>query len=166
MYKIEQIADWFIARSRADVKMDDYAEPISKMKLQKLLYFTQGTNLAVNGERLFDSPLYAFQHGPVTSEIQHKYADKDLPEFSNDVSDVREVELADNYDQISKDEKASEVLNFVWDEYSPYTASTLRRISHDANGPWAKVYNSKESWIKMSDQDIETYFKEHVVECH
>lgn len=38
MYKIEQIADWFIARSRADVKMDDYAEPISKMKLQKLLY--------------------------------------------------------------------------------------------------------------------------------
>lgn len=120
----------------------------------------------MNGERLFDSPLYAFQHGPVTSEIQHKYADKDLPEFSNDVSDVREVELADNYDWISKDEKASEVLNFVWDEYSPYTASTLRRISHDANGPWAKVYNSKESWIKMSDQDIETYFKEHVVECH
>lgn len=41
MYSSQQIADWFIARNRAEMRLDESAEPITNMKLQKLMFFAQ-----------------------------------------------------------------------------------------------------------------------------
>lgn len=164
MYTVSQIADWFIARSRAEVIIDDDAEPITKMKLQKLLYFAQGVNLAVYDERLFDGKLYAFQHGPVTRTVQNNYTGKDLPEFSDDISDERAENLADNFEKISADSTSVEVLDFVWSNYSGYTASMLRDLSHVPDGPWAAVYEQGQNWIPMDDEAIKKYFKDNVVD--
>ncbi|MFC6180269.1 Panacea domain-containing protein [Lactiplantibacillus daowaiensis] len=163
-YTVQQIADWFIASSRAELRLDDLAEPLTKMKLQKLLYFAQGINLAIHNQRLFDSDFYAFAHGPITREIQQRYTGKDLPEFSAKVTEQREYALANNYDEVSKNEAVTEVLSFVWQEYSGYTAAKLRNLSHIPNGPWASVYRRDEKWIKMSDQTIGQFFKKNVVE--
>lgn len=164
MYTVDQVADWFIARGRAEMIVDDYAEPITKMKLQKLLYFAQGVNLAAHNQRLFDSNLYAFDHGPVTSEIQDKYDGKDLPEFQPEISDDRKVELADNFDRLSSDKNSAEVLDFVWNQYSKYTASKLRDLSHDPDGPWAAIYRPRVMWNKIDDLAVEKYFKDRVVD--
>lgn len=165
MYSSQQIADWFIARSRAELRLDDSAEPITNMKLNKLMYFAQGIYLALYDERLFDDEFYAFEHGPIVGKMHDKYRGKDIPELNDSISDDRAIQLANNYDHILSDKKAAEVLDATWQEYGKYTASYLRKISHDDKGPWAKVYNRNKLWTPMSDNDIEEYFKDFVVEC-
>lgn len=165
MYGSQQIADWFIARSRAELRLDDSAEPITNMKLNKLMYFAQGIYLALYNERLFDDEFYAFEHGPIVGKIHDKYKGKDIPELNDYISDERAVQLANNYDWILSDKKAAEVLDATWQKYGKYTASYLRKLTHDDRGPWAKVYNKDQTWILMDDHDIEKYFEEFVVEC-
>lgn len=47
-----QVAKWFLAHNRIAAD-DEGAENISNLKLQKLLYYAQGTFLALKGEKLF-----------------------------------------------------------------------------------------------------------------
>jgi len=47
---------------------------MSAMKLQKLVYYSQGWHLAFEGEPLFDAPIEAWANGPVVPELyaQHR----------------------------------------------------------------------------------------------
>lgn len=49
------------------------SEPISNMKLQKLLYYEQGYHLAYYGTPLFDEEIEAWKFGPVVPQIYEKY---------------------------------------------------------------------------------------------
>ncbi|WP_304649351.1 Panacea domain-containing protein [uncultured Duncaniella sp.] len=49
------------------------SEPISNMKLQKLLYYEQGYHLAYFDEPLFDEEIEAWKFGPVVPQIYDKY---------------------------------------------------------------------------------------------
>ena len=49
------------------------SEPISNMKLQKLLYYEQGYHLAYFGTPLFDEEIEAWKYGPVVPQIYEKY---------------------------------------------------------------------------------------------
>ena len=51
------------------------SEPISNMKLQKLLYYEQGYHLAAFGSPLFDEEIEAWKYGPVVPVIYEKYKD-------------------------------------------------------------------------------------------
>ena len=165
-YSSQQIADWFIARSRAELRLDDSAEQITNIKLNKLMYFTQGIYLALYDEKLFDDRFYASELGPISNEMHKKYQGKDIPELDGCISDDRAIQLARNYDQILSDIRAAEVLNTTWYEFGDYTASELVTISHDKDGPWAKVYKKGKFWIPINDEDIKRYFKDSVIECH
>ena len=48
-------------------------DAITHLKLQKLLYFAQGISLALRGIRLFEGPLKAWEHGPVSSSVYSCY---------------------------------------------------------------------------------------------
>lgn len=48
-------------------------DPISNLKLQKLLYYCQGWHLAVRGEPLFGDRLEAWVHGPVQPGVYGSY---------------------------------------------------------------------------------------------
>lgn len=165
-YSSKQILDWFIARDRAELCLGDSAEQITNIKANMLMYFAQGIYLALYDERLFDDQFYAFRHGLAVGKIHDKYRGRDIPELKNDVSDERAIQLANNYDQILSDTRATEVLNTTWYELGDYTDSELITISHDKDGPWAKVYKKGKFWIPINDDDIERYFKNSVIECH
>ena len=49
------------------------SEPISHMKLQKLLYYEQGYHLAVFGSPLFEEEIEAWKYGPVVPEVYEIY---------------------------------------------------------------------------------------------
>lgn len=49
------------------------SEPITNMKLQKLLYYEQGYHLAYFGKPLFEEDIEAWQYGPVVPVIYEKY---------------------------------------------------------------------------------------------
>ena len=69
MLTANDVADFFL--SSIDSEPD--GENISNLKLQKLLYYAQGTSLSILGRPLFADPIINWQHGPVVSTVYHQY---------------------------------------------------------------------------------------------
>jgi uncharacterized phage-associated protein len=95
---------------------------ISNLKLQKLLYYSQGFHLAIFGERLFDDEIYAWQHGPVCPDIYHLY--------KVNVSNVIPYTDSVNFEDYLSDEQI-EFLDEVYDEFGQFSAWRLRNMTHD-----------------------------------
>ena len=62
-----QAADYFIAFSR------EAGDPLTNLKLQKLLYYAQGWYLALYGRPLFDERIEAWPHGPVVPPVYGQF---------------------------------------------------------------------------------------------
>jgi uncharacterized phage-associated protein len=74
MYKAEEIAQWFIARSLSeDDGKNEGEDGITHLKLQKLLYYAQGCYLAIYDKPLFSENIVAWKYGPVVEEVYEKF---------------------------------------------------------------------------------------------
>lgn len=60
----KDVANYFLAQVD-----EECGDSISNLKLQKLLYYTQGFHLAMTGKLLFDEPIVNWQHGPVVESL-------------------------------------------------------------------------------------------------
>ena len=124
----------------------DKGEPITNMWLQKLLYFSQGQQLARTGNRLFSDRIEAWQWGPVVPGVYHmykKYGDNPIPKattFQPHQLTADECDLV--YDVLRK--------------YGIYTASELMRQSHDTD-PWKNAYTG-EKHKEISNSDMQAFF--------
>lgn len=49
-------------------------KPVTNIKLQKLLYFTQGVYLAKYNKLAFEDNIIAWKYGPVVKDIYYKYS--------------------------------------------------------------------------------------------
>ncbi|MDR1297685.1 MAG: DUF4065 domain-containing protein [Deltaproteobacteria bacterium] len=73
------VADYFIVRRQSDCQSSfnhfDHVGhgPTTNLKLQKLVYYAQGFNLAALGCPLFDEEPEAWDHGPVSPDPYEKY---------------------------------------------------------------------------------------------
>lgn len=65
--KASEIASFFLAFSH------ECGDPISNLKLQKLLYYAQAWWLAIEDNPLFDEPIEAWVHGPVVPSEYHRF---------------------------------------------------------------------------------------------
>jgi uncharacterized phage-associated protein len=95
--------------------------PVSNLKLQKLLYYSQAWHLALFGEPLFDEDIEAWVHGPVVPEIFRRYRDckwSPIPSLG-----------VDNACQFRPH------LEEVWRVYGRFSAFDLERLTHSED-PW------------------------------
>lgn len=144
MRRANEIALYFIRLS----EMQD-EESISNLKLQKLLYYSQGLHLALYDQCLFPEPIEAWMHGPVVPKIYQKYK----ANFSKVVSDQ-------NSDAIPKfTDKEREVLDEVYNVYGQYSAWKLREMTHDEL-PWKDTPKG----AVITPQLMKDYFKTLVIE--
>ncbi len=98
-------------------------EPMTAMKLHKLLYYCQGWHLAWYGVALFPERIVAWKHGPVVPDV---YA-QPWGQGSAPLPDpMLPVEMAPV-------ERAA--VEQVWDHYRQFSACGLREKSH-AERPW------------------------------
>lgn len=119
-----QVAKWFLAHNRM-FAADEGAEYISNLKLQKLLYYAQGSFLAVTGHPLFNDDIVAWQHGPVVASVYHEYR-------SNGANGIQFDEDF-NFDDFTKDE--NDLLKEVYNTFGQYSAWKLRNMTHEET-PW------------------------------
>lgn len=122
-----QVAKWFLAHNKL-VALDEGAEYISNLKLQKLLYYAQGSFLAVTGAPLFDDNIVAWEHGPVVESIYYtyrRYGADGIP-FDEDC----------DLSMFTKEENA--LLSEVYNEFGQYSAWKLRNMTH-AEAPWKET---------------------------
>ena len=68
MLQAAEIADFFISLGNAENE-----DPMTNLRINKLLYFAQGWNLQRFGRPLFDEAIKAWKYGPVVETIFRKY---------------------------------------------------------------------------------------------
>jgi uncharacterized phage-associated protein len=95
--------------------------PVSNLKLQKLLYYAQAWNLALNEHPLFEEEIQAWVHGPVVPEVFRRYRD------------CKWSPIPDSKDSSSYQFRAH--LEEVWKVYGAFTAFDLERLTHSED-PW------------------------------
>ena len=96
-YKAIDIAHWFIWKNRENEQAD--GEKMTLLKLLKLLYYSEGSSLALDNGSLFDEPIVAWEHGPVVEEVYCKYPDPyDLESADED------EEILESVRKIGKDD--------------------------------------------------------------
>ena len=142
MYDAQQIAHYFLALCDRDE-----GEIISNLKLQKLLYYAQGFNLALNNARLFRDDVEAWAHGPVVPRVYHAYKN-----FGTDA-----LPCPENFDTNSLDADTRDLVDEVFQVYGQYSAWKLANMTH-IEPPWKSAIERGQSTV-ISDDSMREYFK-------
>lgn len=104
----------------------DKGDIISNLKLQKMMYYLQGFNLAFFDEKLFEDDIEAWQYGPVVPSVYYYF--KDFGKGAIVLSDaIKETEL--------NSVEQEDMFHQVMDEYGKFSAIRLMEMTHNEI-PW------------------------------
>jgi len=95
--------------------------PVSNLKLQKLLYYSQAWHLALFKTHLFEEEIEAWVHGPVVPQVFRLYRDCKWNPIA--------------YPGISSKPAYVPHLEEVWRVYGNFRAFDLERLTHSED-PW------------------------------
>ena len=123
---------------------------ITPLKLQKLLYYAQGSHLALHGRPLFEEQIEAWQHGPVVREvyIAHKNSGEILLSKEN-----ASTECTKKF-SISEER----LLHTVDAKYGRHSPWKLREMTH-REAPWFNAYKEGMKEV-ISIKSIQDFFKQ------
>lgn len=121
MYSAVEVAKFIISYCT------DMGNPISNLKLQKILYFLQVYYVRNNGW-LFPEEIYAWQHGPVVPEVYYMFSGYGAAKIRNRYS--TEIDYGTQEHLLPIIERLRNI--------NPWE---LVDMTHVENGPWDLVYN-------------------------
>lgn len=122
------VAQWFVldAARNAEKKKGDY---MTQLRIQKLLFFAQGSFMVVNGgERLFDDKIYHEPYGPVVVSLMDylkKYRKDQIKTITGKDDLPIKVDFGKEKERIEK------LLNFVRDGFGQFSTTQLVSMTHD-----------------------------------
>ena len=144
MITANQIADYFIKRAR------DVGEPITNLKLQKLVYYAQAWHLALYDEQLFDGQFEAWVHGPVNRELYQRF------------KDCRWKPILDEIDYPELPQEVLEHVDEVWEVYGGLSAWDLEGLAHSET-PWLEargdIPSDESCETIISDSTMKAFYK-------
>lgn len=145
MPRAEDVANYLLSLSKTSS-----VRAITPLKLQKLIYYTQGWHMAFSdGEPLFDDNIMAWDHGPVVPELYRKYKHRGS-------LTIKPVEF-DNTNKKGKNifsKKQINIINAVWEIYGEHDGKYLEELTHQET-PWL---TTRRNGI-INKQKIFNYFK-------
>ena len=128
---------------------EDSGDTITNLKLQKLVYYAQGFNLALFNKPLFKEHIEAWQHGPVTPVLYNKYK----------IYESNPIPKPKRLDFTKFDSKTKSLLNVIFEEYGQFSAWKLRDMSH-LTPPWIK--GDKILSKLITNEDLKSYFSTQI----
>jgi uncharacterized phage-associated protein len=108
---------------------EDEWEPMTHLRLQKLLYYVQGWSLALHGEAMFTDRIEAWSHGPVVRSMYGV-----LRRHQN--TPIKPSHINGDPSKLSSDEL--KLIQDVWRSYRGYSPTSLRNMSHN-EAPWVNA---------------------------
>lgn len=123
------------------------------LQLQKLAYFCHGWFLAIHNDILVDEKFEAWRFGPVLPSAYYT-----LKIFSSNEIPTEHPFIQDSAPKLLNN-KQSEVINKVLLIYGDLTGKDLVEMSHDRDGPWAKVWNKDNASSIIKNAEIKKYFQ-------
>ena len=139
-YPVLQIADKLIA-----LTAKDQGDSITNLKLQKLLYYVQGFNLAAFESPLFEEDIEAWMYGPVVPSVYNHYARFGAAPFESTGDEV-----------LTLKPEEEELFQEVYEAYSVYSAIGLMNMTHE-EAPWRSVPTAPGSVIPK--KTLRDFFK-------
>jgi len=124
------VANYFVKKSF------EYGDPITSMKVVKLVYLAHGWYLANYEEPLISDAVEAWKYGPVIQSVYDafkKYGSDQITALAN----------VDGEIPIVKDPEICKFLDEVYDIYRDFDGIDLSTISHEENSPWDITWNSR-----------------------
>jgi len=148
-YPSTTLANDFLRRANAE------GQSLDHMKLQKLVYLAHGWHLAlVDGVPLIEERVRAWEYGPVIRELYQEFAEFGRAPIDRLYMDFREwIEPSIPVE----DAAAREVIDGVWQRYSPYSGLQLSSLTHQPETPWAITRQQNRKVIP--DELIREYFR-------
>lgn len=122
-YQAKVIAEAILACS--DPELGDI---VTNLKLQKLLYYTQGFSLAINDKSLFSEPITKWQYGPVVVPVYFAYKDNG----SNGIFPSPDFDLS------TLEENDWDLVREVYEVYGQFSAWKLMEMTHNEK-PWLEA---------------------------
>ncbi len=141
-YESKAIANYFIDLATREGKT------LTPMKLQKLIYFAHGWNLAIYDKPLIDEQVEAWKFGPVINTIYHEFKHFGSQPVKGHATSI-ELDEADILSSrfvtpaISpNDADTKALLHKVWEIYGEYSAVQLSNATHQPGTPWEKTWGN------------------------
>lgn len=126
---------------------DPHVNDLSNLKLQKLLYYCQGTSFRLFGKPVFKEPIEAWQFGPVVKEVYRRFSifgSMPIPlTFNDEINNLNALTTQD-----------IKSIGVVWNKYSRLTASQLVEMTHREN-PWRNAWRNNKKIINHGDIENE-----------
>ncbi len=151
-------------------------DDLTPLKLQKLVYFAHGWNLALKGEPLIDEQVEAWTHGPVipslyfafrnhgNQPIDAKYVDVEYAYAMDGTPFVRSRHEPSLRDHPGQEAYTRSLLDRIWEVYGHCTASQLSTMTHQPGTPWDTVVKKWGGKVPrgtdISMESIKAYFEE------
>jgi uncharacterized phage-associated protein len=155
VYKADVVAKCLIkiANDQTDLGVDPdsknhVSEGITNLKLQKMLFFADAVNLALNDKPLMEEDFEAWSLGPVIKSVYDTYKTRNR----------EPIQLTDN-DIHDKDLEA--FLTEVWKTFGKYSASELVNLSHELGSPWKRYYDESSPNKIIPKEEIKEYYKRY-----
>lgn len=143
MLSCYDVARYFLAQVD-----EDAGDLISNLKLQKLVYYAQGVNLALYDQPLFPEALEAWIHGPVVPVLFHTYKSYE----ANAIPPPCDMDFSVYHSQ------TRELLDEVYVVFGQFSAWKLYQMTHE-EPPWKNTSIGNEISLEV----LRDYFKTQVV---
>ncbi len=155
LYRSMAVANRFIDRTR----------DVSPLKLQKLIYYAHGWNLALRDQPLIDELIEAWEYGPVVPNVYHEfkhYGNQPIAKHGTviEMSPDRKVQIFAPIIPV-EDEPTGKLLNKIVEVFGPYSALQLSADTHRPGTPWRTIRdaNPDRKNVDIPDELIQEYFK-------
>ena len=147
MINEQKVINWFAVKSDVNKKLFPERDKLTQLRLEKLLYFAQGTFLALYDEKLFDDKAINAPNGPTFEKIRCIAVDNriDWDQALKDFSELNSLP------------KVNFVLNSVFNKYANVIASKLVEITQQQD-PWSNTRPGEE----MTPEALKDYFEKIV----
>lgn len=136
---------------------NEVEDPITNLKLQKLVYYVFAWYLANTGVALFKETFQAWIHGPVIPSLYNEFK-----HFSPQHI-VHTAQLSETNAYFS--EKELQLINEILSVYMPYSAYELELMTHQET-PWIEARGecmpTDVCKNTISNDSIETFYKQRI----
>jgi uncharacterized phage-associated protein len=159
-YSSMAVANWFVGN----------LEEVTPLKLQKLIYFSHGWNLALRNAPLIDELVEAWEYGPVIPRVYHEfkeYGNRAILTLGTEVDLLPEPNLPIGQRAIfitpqipDGDGETLKLMHKIADVYGNYTPGQLSTMTHQQDTPWFAIRreNPNRKNVDIPDDLIKEYF--------
>jgi uncharacterized phage-associated protein len=140
MYNVLDIAHKILNKAT----QTEFEEPISNLKLQKLLYYMQGFHLAYFDTPLFKEEIEAWMYGPVVPCVYNHFK----------INENRGIIYSKEVISLNSEEE--KLFDEVYHVYNSYSAIGLMNLTHSET-PWKTTPTGLGSIIEKSK--LKSFFK-------